>query len=76
MIPASILPEQISWLLAEKIEVTNACDSQAISSPQICRVWPCLFYFILIFEFDAIEKVDLPYKDPNFQLLLKRSEKL
>ena len=26
----------------------------------------CLLYFILIFEFDVIEKVDLSYKNPDF----------
>lgn len=33
VIPVSNLPEQISWLLVEKTEVANACDSEALIQP-------------------------------------------
>ena len=49
MIPVSNLPEQISWLLVEKTEVANAYDSEAVSSPQICKVWPVSFIFYFNF---------------------------
>lgn len=57
---------------ARKTQRRKRGQMHAIHSPPICRVGPIPFVFY--FEFDAIEKVDLSYKNPNLWFLLKRSE--